>query len=172
VRYAFWTSILSGATMGHTYGGQGIWNWKRPGDDETPLAGPQFGPTWEEALRHPGAAQCALGARLLRSLPWWRLRPEPWRVRREPTADGRAPSCALAPGETWIAYLPDAGGGTQLLGAEPGAWQARWFDPRTGASCPIDPVASDPTGVLSLPSAPGDGDWVAVLTPADESAGA
>ena len=39
-RYAFWVSVLSGATMGHTYGSQGVWNWKRPGDSENDFGGP------------------------------------------------------------------------------------------------------------------------------------
>ena len=110
VRYAFWVSVLSGATMGHTYGGQGIWNWKRPGDSEVQMAGPQIGPTWEQALELPGAQHCADAAAFFRSQRWHDLQPAPERVRsasRE-TPRERQPACAILPGARWIVYLPAA----------------------------------------------------------------
>jgi hypothetical protein len=165
VRYAFWSSVLSGATLGHTYGGQGVWNWKRPGDDETPVAGPQIGPVWWEALHHPGAAQVALGARLLRSSPWWRLRPGPERLRlAAPNAGPEAPACARVPGACWVVYLPDTATGACLLGLEPGPWQGRWFDPRAGDVVPLGAVAAGDDGTWAVPPAPAEGDWVIVLT--------
>lgn len=165
VRYAFWSSVLSGATMGHTYGGQGIWNWKRAGDDETPVAGPQLGPPWWEALHHPGAAQIARGARLLRALPWWRLRPSPERVRlAAPPGGPYAPACARVPDECWVVYLPDSAGGARLLGLEPGPWRARWFDPRAGDEVWSGAIEADDAGTWAVAALPAAGDWVLVLT--------
>ena len=56
VRFAAWTSILSGACAGITYGAHGIWNWRttnstgaRPGN----IFGVPF--LWQDALQFPGA---------------------------------------------------------------------------------------------------------------------
>ena len=166
-RYAFWVSVLSGATMGHTYGGQGIWNWKRPGDDETHVAGPQIGPTWDVALDHPGAEQVAIGARVLRSLPWHRLRPTPERAR---TVDREVPpvcqpACAQIDGELWIVYCPTGSGRVELLGLEDLGWQATWIDPRTGAEQSIGAVSVPGDGVWVAPPLPSEADWVLLLRP-------
>jgi hypothetical protein len=164
-RYAFWVSILSGATMGHTYGAQGIWNWKRPGDDETALAGPQIGPPWFESLALAGAEQCGLGARLLRTLPWWRLRPCPERVHLAPapTGDEQRAACARVADHLWIVYRPAGAGQLTLKGIAPGAWAARWFDPRGGAMLPAEPVAVPPDYTWLAPAAPSADDWVLLV---------
>ena len=163
-RYAFWVSLLSGATMGHTYGSQGIWNWKRPGDDESAMAGPQIGPPWHEALEHEGAQHCALAVALLRGLPWWRLQPAPERVQTIglPADPYRRPAAAIVLGERWLVYLPD-GGQVTLKGVAPGAWQARWFDPRTGAEQPIGAVEPDVARKWQAPTSPTAEDWVLAL---------
>ena len=163
-RYAFWVSVLSGATMGHTYGAQGVWNWKQPGDDEAEMAGPQIGPTWDVAMGYDGAAQCALGANLLRQLPWWRLRPCPERAALETVHvdPHKRPACAHVPGQLFVAYAPTATGLLALKGLEPRPWRATWHDPRNGAATELGEVRPDETGVLRL-RAPGDDDWVLVV---------
>ena len=168
-RYAFWVSMLSGATMGHTYGAQGIWNWKRPGDDETELAGPQIGPPWHEALGYAGAEHCAIGARLLRSLPWWRLRPCPERVALAPPAPDlhRRPFCARVPGELYLAYAPSAEGNLVLKGLEEGAWRARWIDPRDGTTHELGALEMGIERVWRAPTAPSPDDWLLMVLKAD-----
>ena len=165
-RYAFWVSVLNGATMGHTYGAQGIWNWKRSGDDETELAGPQIGPIWSEALGYEGAAQVGRGAALLRTLPWWRLAPCPERVRLEPAptdVDHRA-ACARVADDLFLAYLPRAAGHPLVKGLEPAAdWMAHWFDPRTGERHAISDVAIGQDGIWRAPAVPGTDDWVLLV---------
>ncbi|MGH2559471.1 MAG: DUF4038 domain-containing protein [Thermomicrobiales bacterium] len=165
-RYAFWVSLLSGATMGHTYGSQGIWNWKRPGDSEEHFAGPQIGPVWTTALDHDGARQCGLGAKLVQTLPWWQLQPAPERVQLDPSAarDVARPVCAVVLGQLWIAYQPTGGGRLILKGIEPGAWRARWFDPRTGAEQPVGPVEVDRNLKWTAPLPPTQDDWVLIVT--------
>jgi hypothetical protein len=165
-RYAFWVSVLSGATMGHSYGGQGIWNWKRPGDDEGDLAGPQIGPPWFAGLEHPGATFCGIGAACLRRLPWWRLQPAPERVWQTPqplTSTDRA-CCAVAPDACWVVYQPRGAARLTLKGLARRAWTARWFDPRTGAEHPAGPVelALDRSWHAGAP--PTADDWVLIVT--------
>jgi hypothetical protein len=164
-RYAFWGSLLSGTTMGHAYGGQGLWNWKRPGDDETHLGGPQIGPTWLEALDHPGAVQVALGARLLRSLPWWRLRPCPERVELQPQLPGptERPCCALIDDEVCLIYLPVARGQVTVKGLAGNGWTASWIDPRTGERQGAGPVEPGLDLAWSAPAAPTEADWLLLL---------
>lgn len=56
VRFAAWTSILSGACAGITYGAQGIWNW-RSTSSKGAYPGNIFGEPflWQDALQFPGA---------------------------------------------------------------------------------------------------------------------
>jgi hypothetical protein len=164
-RYALWTSVLSGATMGHTYGAQGIWNWKRPGDDESELAGPQIGPTWTESLDLLGAEQCALASRFLRGVDWSRLVPCPERVELQPGPLGYEPrpSCAEVPGVLRLVYLPAGPGRPLLKGLAAVPWRAGWLDPRSGVFDPIGQI--DPALDLSwrAPERPSGEDWVLVL---------
>jgi hypothetical protein len=169
VGYAFWVSILSGSSVGHSYGSQGIWNWKRRGDSEQEVAGPQIGPLWTEALEHPGAEHCGLGARFLRSVAWWRLRPAPERVELDPTPlQIRRPFCAIVDSALWIVYVPTAEGKLLLKGLAPLAWQAAWLDPRTGEQHVIGAVQVGLTHRWQAPAAPTTEDWVLVLTAADD----
>lgn len=57
VRKAAWTSILSGACAGVTYGAHGIWNWQKMNTPKNPVLGEGFdeAPPWEQALALPGA---------------------------------------------------------------------------------------------------------------------
>ncbi|MCC7368016.1 MAG: DUF4038 domain-containing protein [Chloroflexi bacterium] len=165
-RYAFWVSVLSGATMGHTYGSQGIWNWKRPGDSEEFLAGPQIGETWDVGLKRAGGEHCGIGARKLRTLPWYELRPAPERVRAASgeTLRVRQPACGLIEGSLWLVYCPDGSGAVELLGLNGDSWQAAWFDPRTGAEQSAGAVTPPENGVWPAPARPSAEDWVLILT--------
>jgi hypothetical protein len=177
-RYAFWVSILSGATMGHTYGAQGIWNWKRPGDDETMVAGPQIGPPWFEALEYAGAEQCGLGARFLRQQPWWRLVPAPGQAQVEPPIDERTapetvhharpagslrPACALVPDRLLLAYFPEVVGKPVVKGLTDRPWRAAWLDPRSGARHDLGPAEPALDLSYSPPAPPSPDDWLLVL---------
>ena len=135
--------------------------------DEAHLGGPQIGPTWTEALDHPGGRQCGLGASLLRRLPWWRLRPAPERAELDPLEpDPRLrPACAVAPGQTWLVYLPRAEGRLTLKGLDPLPWRAAWIDPRTGARTEIGPARPSALELAwSAPPAPSTEDWLLLLT--------
>ncbi len=164
-RAAFWTSVLSGATMGHTYGSQGIWNWKQPGDSEEHIAGPQIGPTWDVALAHAGAEHCGIGATFLRLLPWWRLQPAPERVQLDPdpVLAPRRACCAIVPDEAWVVYLPASSGAVTLKGIKPASWRAAWFDPRRGTTADAGPVDVGLDHKWQAPRPPTAEDWVLVL---------
>lgn len=77
-RRAFWSCVLNGA-MGHTYGGNGIWQCNQPGipHGASPHGGNYGNTPWVEAMRYPGSAECAHGKRLLTRLPWEKFEPHP-----------------------------------------------------------------------------------------------
>lgn len=57
IRRAAWSSILSGAGAGVTYGAHGIWNWNKINCPKNPILGEGFDKpfSWQEALEFPGA---------------------------------------------------------------------------------------------------------------------
>jgi hypothetical protein len=73
-RAAFWLAMLNGAA-GFTYGTIStalVYSADKP--FHRGLLSPYI---WEEAMHFPGAAQVALGAKLLREYPWWNMTPHP-----------------------------------------------------------------------------------------------
>jgi hypothetical protein len=129
------------------------------------VAGPQIGPTWEQALDHPGAEQVALGARLLRALPWWRLRPTPSQARAvdRDVPPVRQPACAQVQHELWLTYCPTGSGRVELLGLDDLGWQATWIDPKTGAEQAIGAIGVPASGEWPAPPPPTDEDWLLLL---------
>ncbi|MCM8711546.1 DUF4038 domain-containing protein [Clostridium sp. SYSU_GA19001] len=57
IRKAAWSSILSGACAGVTYGAHGIWNWNKINKAKTGILGEGFDDPmfWEDAVKFPGA---------------------------------------------------------------------------------------------------------------------
>lgn len=57
IRKAAWSSILSGACAGVTYGAHGVWNWQKPYKPKNPILGEGFDSPfpWNEAIQFPGA---------------------------------------------------------------------------------------------------------------------
>lgn len=57
IRKAAWSSILSGACAGVTYGAHGVWNWKKINKAANPVLGEGFDESFpvQEALQFPGA---------------------------------------------------------------------------------------------------------------------
>jgi len=77
-RRAFWSCVLNGA-MGHTYGGNGIWQANQPGipHGASPHGGNYGNTPWGEAMRFSGSTHCAIGKKLLARFPWHRFEPHP-----------------------------------------------------------------------------------------------
>lgn len=70
VRKAAWSSILSGACAGVTYGAHGVWNWQKINKPQNPVLGEGFDAPfpWQEALQFPGAWDYGLIRRILTDL--------------------------------------------------------------------------------------------------------
>lgn len=144
-RAAYW-SLLVAPTAGVTYGAHGIWPWQEEGG--VPLDHPHTGaaPPWHEAIRLPGSESMRIMRSLFDSLDWWRLRPAPDILARQPgEADpNRFVAASATEGhEQAVVYLPAGRGGegavrevelrTDLL---PEGARASWFDPATGERTP------------------------------------
>ncbi len=77
-RRAFWSCVLNGA-MGHTYGGNGIWQCNQPGypHGASPHGGNYGNTPWIEAMNYTGSAECGHGKALLTRFDWSKFEPHP-----------------------------------------------------------------------------------------------
>ncbi|WP_308635688.1 apiosidase-like domain-containing protein [Paenibacillus silvisoli] len=55
LRLAFWSSVLSGANAGFTYGAHGVWSWHKEGSEFTSESWSKIPFDWQAALRLQGA---------------------------------------------------------------------------------------------------------------------
>lgn len=77
-RRAFWSCVLNGA-MGHTYGGNGIWQCNQPGipHGASPHGGNYGNTPWQVAMNYTGSAECGHGKKLLERFAWEKFEPHP-----------------------------------------------------------------------------------------------
>lgn len=77
-RHAFWSCVLNGA-MGHTYGGNGIWQCNQPGipHGASPHGGNYGNTPWQEAMHFSGSTHCGIGKRVLSRYDWSKFEPHP-----------------------------------------------------------------------------------------------
>jgi hypothetical protein len=93
-------------------------------------------------------------AQFFSSFPWWTL---------EPHGDlaGEGTMLLADPGKRYVAYLPASGAARFQLA--PGSYQARWFNPRTGAWSNLPDVGQSAAGSWVSPPAGDAGDWALLL---------
>jgi hypothetical protein len=87
------------------------------------------------------------------SFDWWKTEPHDELVDQDAY-------CLAKPGEIYAVYLPRAGQVT--LKAEPGRYEATWFDAFTGDTAPLGEVSVSGSSWTS-PKAPGWNDWALLL---------
>ena len=155
-RLTFWSAMLCGAA-GHTYGANGLWqmNTREEPYGASPWGGTWGNLPWDEAAPLPGAAQQALGKRLLERYEWWRFEPHQEWV--SPAGSPEHIRVAIRGGHSG----PGAGdlylrhffkGNRPGEKIEPGAaYSAFWWDPRTGAEHPLGPVQPNGEGSWRVP---------------------
>ncbi len=170
-RLTFWTSVLSGAA-GHTYGANGIWqvNTRQKPYGPSPHGGNWGNTPWDEAYQLPGSMQLGLSRKLLELYPWWRFEPHQHWV--EPSGDSEnvtAPFAAGIPRETRFIYFyrpvfPWSGNTIKVTMIEPDiAYQALFWDPRTGDAYYLGRVEPDRQGYWQVPLQPTFSDWLLIL---------
>ncbi len=153
VRYAGWTSVLSGAP-GHSYGGGHVWKAHVPeapaGRDNWPME-MGFG---TNTLDYPGAMGMSYMARFFRGLRWWELEPH------NDVVSGAADLfCAAVPGEEYVVY--SRFGGTIHIDLKPASsndtFRYEWYNPRAGTYSKNEEILTGPTATLTTPDMQ---DWV------------
>ena len=104
-RRILWTSLLSGACAGITYGAHGVWNWYKPDMPENPVSGEGFlqAPLCTDALGLPGAEDFAFARRLCEDWGRWDFTPCP-----EVLLAYREEIPAARSGVRTVLYLPAA----------------------------------------------------------------
>jgi len=157
-RAAYW-SLLIAPTAGVTFGHNSIWVWSE--EPEVPEGHPSIGAVspWHEGLDTPGVRSMAVMRQFFDALPWWRLRPAPELLTKQPGERDPHRFVAAAKAEDGIlavAYLPEGGKVWLNLEAVDRPTPARWFNPCTGEWADAGTVV-EATHTIT---APDNGDWV------------
>ena len=172
-RFAFWTSMLSGA-QGFTYGANGLWqvNQEHAAYGPSPHGRSWGGLPWDQAAALPGSVQLGLAKDLLSRYDWWRFEPHPeWLERHGSPEDLKQPFAAGIPGEVRVVYIPKAWAPVTIQGIEAGAqYEAYYFNVVNGDEVRLGPALADPAGNWTAPNAPIGQDWALVLHAAPKQA--
>ena len=177
-RFLFWSHILSGAA-GHTYGAEGVWNFKKEMRYENKA---NFSDThWVEAMSFLGSYQIGLGKKFLENFEWNKFESHPeWVIPHWTETDIFLPYCVGIPESTRIIYIPAVYfhlwdsfklKEIKIIKIERNInYQAYYFNPRTGITSEIMDVMPNKSGEWVLPisfqslsPAPTVEDWLLVL---------
>ena len=158
-RAAYW-SLLVSPTAGVSYGNNPIWVWAD--EARIPEGHRSIGRAepWTTGLDTPGIRSMYLLRLYFHTLPWWRLRPAPELLVRQPgRADPRKFVAAAKTGDNRhaVLYLPVGGTITVRTGGFDAICMASWRDPRQLQHSIRYQQLSRPTHKFTAP----DGqDWV------------
>jgi hypothetical protein len=159
-RRAAWLSLLAGASAGVTYGGHGLWQWHRRGEENRQAARKGRPDPWHEALDLPGARDYARIRSLLSAFDHAGLDP------RQDLLDGPdlARAATVPPrgrgGEALLVYTPRA----RALELDADALADRdpvWRHPGTGETAPATVATDGGVAVVDSPPYLDDGLLVA-----------
>jgi hypothetical protein len=137
----------------HTYGNTSIWNF---GIESYYSKKPR-----KQALTDPGAVHVSIAARLLKSLPWWRLTPDQSLLASGVASDAGLNVAARSDdGSCVVIYLAEARRvSIRMAKLSGGPMRATWIEPKSGVRTPAGTYPN--TGEQSF--APPDGWEDAVL---------
>lgn len=166
VRRAHYWSLLNAPTAGITYGGHGVWGW----DDGTrpPVDHPYTGIPlqWKKALFMPAAEQMKYLYDFFTSIDFWRLRPAPEILAKQPgTIQPRRFVSAARSEEKdlLVVYVPEESVIELKIEAftqAPKSPDVTWFNPRNGKKIPAVVVVGEKTCQLPVPE---KGDWLLLI---------
>jgi hypothetical protein len=168
VRHVAWKALLSGS-YGFTYGAAAVWLFKW---DKADQRGHRYNPDtwWHEGMNLPGSTHMRHLRDFFTAFDWWKLEPrfadQAWCRFVEPettvlATDGQRRAVLYAYGRKRTLG--------RLLGLAPAsAYNATWFDPRTGGRRTVADLTTRGQGVLTLPEKPDGEDWVLMLVQEEE----
>lgn len=163
VRRAMYWSLLNAPTAGVSYGGHGVWGWDDGTKSPTDHAGTGTPLPWKEALKMPGAEQVRYLKQFFDGIDFWRLRPAPQMLTKQPGDQSPERYVAIAKsveGDFAVAYIPSDRMIEVKLDQLPTRPQINWMNPRDGKRTPAVGVVTE--GALQLPT-PAEGDWVLLI---------
>jgi hypothetical protein len=158
VRSALYGSFLSGGFGGFVYGAEGIW-----GSDIEPAAPTKM---WDAFQWRSGAQMQYLRAFALSiGKRYQELVPDADLISPNKTHAVRgyeewAYAARTPDRQIFLVYFEKGCPRSQVRGARlDTAYQAEWFDPRSGTWKPAGTLKSSMTGIIQLPELPSDADW-------------
>lgn len=168
-RSGMYGSFLSGGLAGHIYGAEGLWNGHIEPESEYPM--------WEAIQWQSGAQMEYLtrfalseGNRYLELVPDTQL-VVPNQTHELKSNRGWAYCARTQDKALYMIYLEADCPQLIVRAAIPGAaYEAQWYDPRTGAWQPIGVIETDGDANLQLPAPPSSEDWAAKLVLRDTKA--
>lgn len=146
IRKAAWSSILSGACAGVTYGAHGVWNWQKLGKPANPVLGEGFDAPfpWNEAIQFPGAWDYGFIRQFMRENRIGELIPangllknDTDQIRMAHTPDGR-----------YLIYLPYST--KVVLGKRLEGYAVRGIDLETGRRAFVESEGKDDEMVIEM----------------------
>jgi hypothetical protein len=128
IRFAAWSSILSGAA-GHTYGGGHVWWADVPESPSNVGSWPMEVGFERTTYDYEGAVSMGILAKFFKSIQWWNMEPHPELIMEYPQ-----PFCLARPGEEYLIYLRYGGSPVINLGATASEkeYEYYWFNPGSG----------------------------------------
>jgi len=163
VRHAVYQGLLRAPPAGVTYAAQGVVDWNTSPDFRTAADLGADMPLWEKALFMPGAKQMRSLANLMKSVDFWRLRPKPEAVPKQPgqsSAQEQVVAASTPAKDLTLVYLPQGNPVDVSLQAMPASPLISWMEPRQGSTHSAVAVVSGST--CQFPP-PGQGDWVLLI---------
>jgi hypothetical protein len=163
VRRAAYSSLLLSPLAGVSYGAEGVANWDKsvgPGLMQATAADIAM---WHKALFMPAAKQMSSLARLVTSMDFTSLRPDPKAVAAQPGEQSPRRFVTAAGTEAKdlsLVYVPEDRTLELVLDALPHSPSVSWFNPRTGQNNPAVAVL---TGRSCQFPTPEPGDWLLVV---------
>jgi hypothetical protein len=163
VRRAAYETLLVSPPAGVSYGGYGVVNWDTTAQPKGEKAPGEELPLWQRAMFMPAAKQMGQLTKLVSSLQYWRLRPQPKLVATQP--GDTEPQRYIAAAETEskdlaLVYVPEERTAELTLDAMPTSPTVSWFNPRTADTSPAVAVVGGQSCQFPTPD---PGDWVLVL---------
>ena len=161
-RAAYW-SLLQTPPAGLSYGGEGVANWDRGFGPGQMQATADDLAMWRKALFMPAAKQMSSLARLMTSIDFPSLRPDPKAVAVQPGEQSPqrfVTAVGTEAKDLSMVYVPEDRTLEILLDALPQSPSVSWFSPRTGQNSPAAVVR---TGRSCQFPTPEPGDWLLVV---------
>ncbi len=162
-RRSAWKAMLCGSA-GYTYGAAGVWALKwDPADTRWTGYNHEIA-AWYAGMALPGSRQMSVMKEFFESLPWTSLVPRFADPQWAAWQDSERSVLASAGNRLYVAYFYGATSAGTLKQLDPQAvYEARWFDPRTGAYVGRPQKVRAPSGTWQAPEKPDEADWVLVL---------